>query len=176
MTMWLSGKKIKPGEFEISHIQRGYPIKEVFKKNKSIVNMLRLDLKKNTKSPLIKDIYFESFSKSINSLAFNLIALKYNQNNFELKKNKKAIQEITSILKEGDLFLKKFKIKILQTSKSRIIQTLKSSKHIMSMLNAKRQGKKNELSKLYRNFKLTEDLYNFKFKNLNKIYKEYNNN
>ena len=27
MTMWLSGKKISPGKFKISHVQRGYPIK-----------------------------------------------------------------------------------------------------------------------------------------------------
>ena len=58
-------------------------------------------------SPIIKDIYFESFSKSINSLAFNLIALKYKQNNFELKNNKIAVKEIFSILTEGDIFLKK---------------------------------------------------------------------
>ena len=29
MTMWLSGRIIKPGYAEIKHVQRGYPIKEI---------------------------------------------------------------------------------------------------------------------------------------------------
>ena len=173
MTMWLSGKKISPGKFKISHVQRGYPIKEVFKKNKKKVDILRNDLRLKTMSPIIKDIYFESFSKSINSLAFNLIALKYKQNNFELKNNKIAVKEIHSILTEGDNFLKKFKIKIIQSSKSRIDQTLKSNRHTMSMLSALRQGKKIELTNLVKNFKKIENLYRFRFKNLNKIYSNY---
>lgn len=173
MTMWLSGKKISPGRFKISHIQRGYPIKEVFEKNKKKVDILRNDLRQKTMSPIIKDIYFESFSKSINSLAFNLIALKYNQNNFELKNNKVAVKEIFSILTEGDIFLKKFKIKIIQSSKSRINQTLKSNRHTMSMLTAMREGKKIELTNLVKNFEEIEKLYQFRFKNLHKIYSNY---
>ena len=34
MTMWLSGKIVKPGETVISHVQRGYPLKEVNNKMK----------------------------------------------------------------------------------------------------------------------------------------------
>ena len=38
--MWLSGKILAPGYAEIKHVQRGYPIKEVFKKNKKKVDNL----------------------------------------------------------------------------------------------------------------------------------------
>ena len=121
MTMWLSGNIEKPGFVRISHIQRGFPIKEAFPERKKQVNQLRKDLKKSTKSPSVKNIFSEIFIKSINSLAFNMIALKYQQNNFELNKNFKAKKEIINILKEGDKILKDNNIKIYQSPKSRII-------------------------------------------------------
>ena len=34
MTMWLSGIIEKPGTVKINHIQRGFPVKEVFNKFK----------------------------------------------------------------------------------------------------------------------------------------------
>ncbi len=37
MTMWLSGKIVRPGSIKISHIQRGFPIKEVFYNKKRYV-------------------------------------------------------------------------------------------------------------------------------------------
>ena len=144
MTMWLSGKIEKPGFVKIAHIQRGF-IKEVFPERKRQVNQLRKDLKKSTKSPLVKNIFSEVFIKSINSLAFNMIALKYKQNNSELNKNHKAKKETINMLREGDKILKNNNIKIYQSPKSRVIQTLKSSKHTMSMLHAYQTKKEIEL-------------------------------
>ena len=118
--MWLSGKIEKPGYVKINHIQRGFPIKEVFIEKKHQVNQLRNDLKKVTKSPRVKNIFSEIFIKSINSLAFNMIALKYEQNNFELSKNNPAKMEIIRILKEGDKILTKNNIRVYQSPYSRV--------------------------------------------------------
>ena len=152
MTMWLSGKLVRPGNFVIKHIQRGFPIKEVFLKRRKQVNQLRHDIRKTCKSPKVKNIYSEIFIKSINSLAFNLIALKYKQNNLSLSKNNKAKNEILKILQEGDEILKKNGIRIYQSPKSRIKQTLKSTKHTMSMLYAYKKKKKIELNPLWSSF------------------------
>ncbi len=162
MTMWLSGKILKPGEVIIKHIQRGFPIKEVFLKNKIRVRKLRKDINKICVSPNVNNIFSEIFIKSINSLAFNLIALKYNQNNFQLKNNKKARREILDILNEGDYVLKKNKIKIYQTPISRITQTLKSTAHTMSMLNAYKMNKKIELKELWKSFEETINILKIK--------------
>lgn len=170
MTMWLSGKIEKPGNIRINHVQRGFPIKEVFKEKKIEVNSLRKDIKKVTLSPVVKNIFSEIFIKSINSLAFNMIALKYNQNNFQLNKNLKAKKEIIEILKEGDKILKINNIKIYQTPSSRIIQTLKSSKHTMSMLYALQNKKKIELKNLWLSFKVLQKHMQFDMKKTEKIY------
>ena len=152
MTMWLSGKLKRPGNTDIKHIQRGFPIKEVFHEKNRMVNKLRNDISKTCISPIPKNIFSEIFIKSINSLAFNLIALKYKQNNLKLSKNKKAKLEILKILKEGDKILKDNNIKIYQSAQSRINQTLKSTKHTMSMLYAFKKKKKIELNQLWHSF------------------------
>ena len=84
MTMWLSGKIINPGETMISHIQRGLPTKEVNLKMKDKANFLRKLLSKKVISPKVKNIYSEIFIKSINSFAFNLVALKTGYNIYKL--------------------------------------------------------------------------------------------
>ena len=171
MTMWLSGNIEKPGFVRISHIQRGFPIKEAFPERKKQVNQLRKDLKKSTKSPSVKNIFSEIFIKSINSLAFNMIALKYQQNNFELNKNFKAKKEIINILKEGDKILKDNNIKIYQSPKSRIIQTLKSKKHTMSMLHAYQNKKKIELKFLWQSFLNLKRFLKFNMNNTETVYR-----
>jgi ketopantoate reductase len=172
MTMWLSGKILKPGQVNISHIQRGFPIKEVFAKNKVKVSLLRKDISKTCFTPKVKNIFSEIFIKSINSLAFNLIALKYEQNNYELKKNIKAKKEVLKMLREGDEILKKNEIKIYQSPISRLNQTLKSTSHTMSMLFAYKTGNKIEIRELWKSFdqiikiihvKMTNTEKNFKF-------------
>lgn len=171
MTMWLSGKIEKPGNVLISHIQRGFPIKEVFLERKAQVDELRRDLKRATLTPEIKNIFSEIFIKSLNSLAFNLIALKYKQNNKQLKKNKKALKEIKIILNEGDKILKSNRIKIFQSPESRIKQTLKSKNHTMSMLSDFKKKKDIELEQLWLSFKKLNDVLNYKMKITEKIYK-----
>jgi 2-dehydropantoate 2-reductase len=172
MTMWLSGKIEKPGFVKIAHIQRGFPIKEAFPEKKKQVNELRKDLKKNTKSPLVKNIFSEVFIKSINSLAFNMIALKYEQNNSELNKNDIAKREIISILKEGDKILKNNNVKIYQSPESRVIQTLKSNKHTMSMLHAYQTKKEIELKFLWQSFVNLKKFLKFDVSNTEIIYKQ----
>ena len=171
MTMWLSGKIEKPGKVIISHVQRGFPIKEVFKERKSQVDELRKDLIKTTLSPKIKNIFSEIFIKSLNSFAFNVIALKYEQNNRQLRENRKAINEVSSILEEGDKILKINKIKIFQSPKSRIVQTLKSKNHTMSMLNAYKNNKEIELKFLWLSFKKLADILKYKMKIADQTYK-----
>jgi len=172
MSMWLSGKIKKPGKVVISHIQRGFPIKEVFQGRKNLVNQLRNDIKKTTLSPKVKNVFSEIFIKSINSLAFNMIALKYNQNNRQLNNNKEAKNEVFKILNEGDQILKNNKIKIYQSPISRINQTLKSKNHTMSMLHSFKNKKKIELKYLMLSFKELSKQLNFNMKITNKIYKE----
>ncbi len=171
MTMWLSGNIERPGHIKISHIQRGFPIKEVFKDKKKLVDILRDDLKKTTKSPLIKNIFSEIFIKSLNSLVFNMVALKYEQNNDQINRNYKAKKEILKILSEGDKILKKYNIKIYQSPKSRIVQTLKSKKHTMSMLHAYQNKKDIELKMLWESFLNLKKFLKFKMNKAEALYK-----
>lgn len=174
MTMWLSGRVEKPGHVIISHIQRGFPIKEVFKEKENEVNKLRNDLKKNTISPKIKNIFSEIFIKSVNSLAFNMIALKYHQNNQQLSNNKKAIKEVFKILQEGDKILDYNNIKTYQSIDSRIKQTLKSKKHTMSMLYAYQNNKEIELNYLWRSFQNLINILNLNMSFTKKVFKTVN--
>ena len=45
MTMWLSGKIEKPGIIQINHIQRGFPLKEIFPEFRNKANLLRKAIK-----------------------------------------------------------------------------------------------------------------------------------
>jgi ketopantoate reductase len=172
MTMWLSGKMTGPGKVKINHIQRGFPIKEVFYNKKKQVNKLRKDILKKTLSPKIKNIFSEIMIKSINSLAFNMIALKYNQNNKRLNKNLKGKEEILKILNEGDNILKKNCIRIFQSPTSRMKQTLKSQNHTMSMLHAFKNNKEIELKYLWSSFEKLSREVKIKMSFTKKIYKE----
>ncbi len=109
MTMWLSGKIVKPGETVISHVQRGYPLKEVNNKMKKKAFLLRKLISKKTMSPIVKNIYSEIYIKSINSFAFNLIALKTEFNNFQISKSKKTIKLIKEVINEFEIIVKKIK-------------------------------------------------------------------
>ena len=172
MTMWLSGRIDSPGNVTISHVQRGFPIKEVFFEKKKQVDSLRDDLKKTTLSPKVKNIFSEIFIKSINSLAFNMIAIKYNQTNAELIKNNVGKKEVFEMLKEGDGLLKRYNIKIYQSPWSRINQTLKSKSHTMSMLYALKNRKKIELKYLWKSFKELTKQLSYKMVKTNETYNE----
>ena len=88
MTMWVSAKVVEPGIIEVRHIQRGYPIMEFDINQKKNVNKLRKQIRKNCISPHVKNIFSELYIKSINSFAFNLLALKTEYNNRMLKRIK----------------------------------------------------------------------------------------
>ena len=154
MTMWLSGKIVSPGICEIKHVQRGYPIKEVHSRLRNKVNILRNFIKRRCKSPKVKNIYSEIYLKTINSFAFNLVALDTELNNKRLKKNKLAIDNIKTIFKEFDKLIKNLKIPISQSINSRINQTLTSTSHTLSMLHDYKKGKKVELSHIWKTYRL----------------------
>jgi 2-dehydropantoate 2-reductase len=144
MTMWVSGI-MQNNNVVIKHTQRGYPLKEISNKNKSNADILRKMIRKKSKSPLVKNIYSEIYLKVINSFAFNLIAIKYNQSNNMLIKNQNAINEIKLIMYEFDKLVSYMGLPILQSVNSRVNQTLSSKKHTMSMLTDLRNGKKIEI-------------------------------
>ena len=79
-----------------------------------------------------------------------------------LSQNKEAKNDIKNILEEGDVILKYNDIKIPQSPKSRIDQTLSSSKHTMSMLNSVNNNKKTELKALWKSFEKISKIFNHK--------------
>ena len=170
MTMWLSGKIINPGETMISHIQRGYPLKEVNLKMKKKTNFLRKLLSKKVISPKVKNIYSEIFIKSINSFAFNLVALKTGYNNLQISRSKKAIKLITKIMYEFEYIVKRLNIPIYQTINSRIKQTLLSKNHTMSMLNDFNSGRKVEIVNCWNNLNLLNKAFGTETKLSKKTY------
>lgn len=170
MTMWLSGKIINPGETIISHIQRGYPLKEVNIKMKNKANILRKLLSKKVISPKVKNIYSEIFIKSINSFAFNLVALKTGYNNQQISRSKKALKLIANIMYEFEYIVKRLNIPIYQTINSRIKQTLLSKNHTMSMLNDFKTGRKVEIINCWNNLNLLNKAFDTKTKLSKKTY------
>ena len=158
MTMWLSAKIIKTGFVEVKHIQRGYPIKEFYKKQSKNISYLRKIIRRKCLSPNVKNIFSELYIKAINSFAFNLVALKTELNNKELLNDKKSIKLIKIIFNEFDKIINSLNLPILQSKTSRISQTLSSTNHTLSMLNDYQNNKKVELPYLWRTLKLLSDL------------------
>ena len=153
MTMWLSSVIESPGNIIVKHIQRGYPLKEVFPRMKDKADKLRASIQSSCLSPEVDNIKSELFIKSINSLAFNMVALDTGFNNAELKKNKSSIDAIKNIMFEGEKLTKKINLPITQSIDDRINQTLSSTAHTMSMLNDYQNKKKPELNYLWESFK-----------------------
>tara|TARA_B100000989_G_C19528000_1_gene467984 strand:- start:3032 stop:4000 length:969 start_codon:yes stop_codon:yes gene_type:complete len=170
MTMWLSSVKLDYSTILVKHVQRGYPLKAINKKMKEKESILREAFKKNGKSPKIKNIYSEIFSKSLNALAFNMVALYFQQTNSEIQKNKSAIKMLEKIMIEGEKITNKLKLKLYQDYKQRIKQTLSSSIHTMSMLNDYQNGKKIELQYLWDSFSLLTKISSIKMPYTKKIY------
>lgn len=171
MTMWLSATILKPGHILVRHIQRGYPLKAVSAKFKIQEKYLRKLISRRCKSPKVKCIYSEIFKKSINSLSFNLVALKYKLTNFNLAKKDYAINEIKKIMTEGEQISKFFGLKLDQTISQRIKQTLSSKVHTMSMLSDYKKNKKSEMPFLIKNYFMIARLIDIKMDLTKKIYK-----
>ena len=152
MTMWLSSVIESPGNVCVKHIQRGYPLKEVYPKMKESADKLRDIFKLTCKSPEVNDIRSEIYIKSINSFAFNTVALDRKFNNLQLSLDEYSKDCIRKIMVEGDQILEILGIPIIQSIEDRISQTLSSTKHTMSMLNDYRNGQQVELDYLWEGF------------------------
>ena len=97
-------------------------------------------------------------------------------NNYELKNSKKALEAIINIMQEFDDAIISLKIPIFQTINERINQTLKSTKHTMSMLTDFKKKKPLEINfswkRLYFLSKLTNIKTNFSLKTYKFVYKK----
>ncbi|MBT89829.1 MAG: hypothetical protein CMN79_04995 [Spirochaetales bacterium] len=178
MTMWVSAVLEKPGFVKVRHIQRGYPLKAIHSKMNYKAKILRKSFNKYSKSPIIKNVYSEIFMKSLNALAFNLVALHFEFNNKKLKENPLSMKALKIVMNEGEEIAKKLNIKLEQNSKQRIDQTLSSSVHTMSMLNDFKKNKKIELKYLWSSFKMICENLNIKMQYtdflVNKVLKKIN--
>lgn len=161
MTMWLSSVIESPGNVVVKHVQRGYPLKEVFSKMKNKADKLRESIQQHCLSPKVDNIKSELYIKTINSLAFNLVALDTEFNNLQLKNNTNSIKAIKKIMEEGELVTKKINLPIFQSIDERISQTLSSTAHTMSMLNDYKTGRRPELDHLWKSFKSLSKILGF---------------
>jgi len=152
MTMWVSAVLQRPGHIVVKHVQRGYPLGAVFEKMDPHAAKLRDDLNSTCLSPEVEDIRSEIFIKSINSFAFNMIAIDTGFNNLQLSQDPHSKDRIKKIMLEGDQILLSLNIPIIQSVNSRITQTLSSTKHTMSMLHDFKSGKPVELEYLWDGF------------------------
>ena len=172
LTMWVSSEKKSSNKILVKHIQRGYPLKPINKKMNYKAKKLREVFRSSCKSPEIRDIYAEVFIKSLNALAFNMVALYFHQNNKSLKNNKKGMQMIERIMIEGEQIMRVLKIKHPQSFKERIKQTLSSSVHTMSMLNDYKNNKELELKYLWKSFDTVSKFTKIKMRFTKKIYNQ----
>jgi 2-dehydropantoate 2-reductase len=152
MTMWLSAVIEEPGKVALRHTQRGYPLKEIHPKMKSRADKLREIFELTCMSPVTQDIRSEMFIKSINAFAFNMVALHTGYNNEQLNNDENSKECIKKIMAEGDQILEVLSLPVIQNIESRIVQTLSSSKHTMSMLHDYNNGKNIELPYIWSGF------------------------
>lgn len=152
LTMWLSSVIESPGLVCVKHVQRGYPLKEVYPKMKDPAEKLRSIFKSTCMSPVVDNIRSEIFMKSINSFAFNTVAIDREFNNQQLRQDEYSKDCIRKIMMEGEQILHILNIPIIQSIEDRISQTLSSTKHTMSMLNDYRKGRRIELEYLWEGF------------------------
>lgn len=152
MTMWLSSIVESPGKIVVKHVQRGYPLKEIFSDMKNGADKLRKIIKPHCLSPEVNNIKSELYIKAVNSLAFNMVALDTGFNNLQLKENKNSLVMIKKIMQEGEQIPYILNLPIFQNIDERINQTLSSTIHTMSMLGDYKIGKKPELNHLWESF------------------------
>ena len=152
MTMWLSAVLEKPGHVVVKHVQRGYPLEAVYPQMVDKGKAIRAVFDTTCMSPIVEDIRSEIFLKSINSFAFNLVAIDKEFNNLQLSQDPSSKDSISKIMIEGDKILHSLNIPIIQSVQSRIDQTLSSTKHTMSMLHAFQNKKPIELKHQWDSF------------------------
>lgn len=162
MTMWLSAVIDRPGSVCVRHVQRGYPLGAVFPKMNDHAEKIRNIFEKTCMSPVVENIRSEIFIKSINSFAFNTVAIDREFNNLQLSRDESSKDSVRKIMEEGDQILRTLNIPIIQSVEDRITQTLSSSKHTMSMLHDYRTGHPIELSYHWDGFKKISDILGVK--------------
>ena len=113
-------------------------------------------------SPVVENIRSEIFIKSINSFAFNTVAIDREFNNLQLSRDESSKDSVRKIMEEGDQILRTLNIPIIQSVEDRITQTLSSSKHTMSMLHDYRTGHPIELSYHWDGFKKISEILGVK--------------
>ena len=172
MTMWLSSVIESPGNIVVRHIQRGYPLKEVFSNMKSKADFLRKSFQPHCVSPKVDNIKSELYIKAINSLAFNMVALDTGFNNAQLKENKESVIRIKKIMHEAEQIPNKINLPISQSVDSRVDQTLSSTVHTMSMLSDFKIGRRPELDHLWNSFKSVCKILNIKMDFTDSLYKK----
>ena len=158
MTMWLSAVIESPGHACVRHVQRGYPLKEVYPKMEECAGQLRSAFEISCLSPLIDDVRSEVFIKSLNAFAFNTVAIDREFDNFQLGQDEHSKECIRKIMIEGEQIPNILNIPISQSIEARIDQTLSSTKHTMSMLHDYRLGRPIELSHLWDSFDRVSDI------------------
>jgi 2-dehydropantoate 2-reductase len=152
MTMWLSAVIDRPGHVIIKHVQRGYPLGALYPKMNDHGKKLRDIFSATCLSPLVEDIRSEIFLKSINSLAFNAVALDKEFNNLQLSQDEDSKTSIKKIMLEGEKILNALNLPVIQDVDDRIRQTLSSTKHTMSMLHDYQTGRTVELAYVWDGF------------------------
>ncbi len=152
MTMWISAVLEEPGHVVVKHTQRGYPLDAIFPKMERKASALRDVLDAQCLSPRVDSIRSEIYTKSINSFAFNCIAIITEHNNYEMNQDEECKDTIRRIMEEGDKILTALDLPVIQSIESRITQTLSSTKHTMSMLYDYLSGKPVELEYIWDGF------------------------
>jgi len=149
-TMWLSAVQHGPGRTELRHVQRGYPIGELDGSSSDRVRRLAEALERGgVPAPQVSNIRSEIFIKSINSLAFNIVAVLGNAINGVIAAVPEAVESLRQVMVECEVMAHAMGIPILQSAEDRIRQTLSAHMHTMSMLHDLRSGKKLELRTLW---------------------------
>ena len=172
MTMWVSAVLERPGHVVVKHVQRGYPLGAVYPKMDGHAEKLRQMFEETCLSPQVTDIRSEIFIKSINSFAFNMVAIDKELNNLQLSQDTDSKESVRRIMLEGDKILAMLGIPIIQSVEDRIDQTLSSTKHTMSMLHDYQAGTQIELEYLWDGFDKISKILSIKMPYSKRIYEK----
>lgn len=153
-TMWLSAVRAGPGHIVVRHVQRGYPLGELDgSQSRRVARLAAAFERGGIPAPQVPCIRSEIFVKSLNSLAFNVVALLGNAPNGIIAEVPEAVDTLRRIMEECEQIAHSLGLTIAQTAESRIQQTLAAKTHTMSMLHDLRNGRQLELRPIWTSFK-----------------------
>ena len=161
LTYWLSSVQEAPGVVNVKHIQRGYPIGELGGGSAASprANRLAEALRQGgVPAPVVDDIRGEIFTKAVNSMAFNAVAVLSAATNGQMADCPQAVDALRSVMAELEQLSAAMSLSLNQTADERISQTLASRAHTMSMLHDLKQGKELEVGPLFVSFQALADL------------------